>query len=117
MWDSLYKLLWSDTGHKEEFGQRECSFGGHGQKHGGTEVGRQMSSFADAVHPARQLNGHQDMADMSGGRGREEVWKPVMVEQYNKCDCPPENKVGKTHFEIWAQTVQMDFFSILHFCT
>ena len=34
----------------------------------------------------------------------------MMVEQYNKCDRPHENKVGKIDFEISAQTTQMDFF-------
>ena len=55
------------------------------------------------------------MADMSGGRGREEVWKSVMVEQYNKCDRPRENKVGKIDFEIRARTAQMDFFRFCAF--
>ena len=41
----------------------------------------------------------------------------MMMEQYNKCDRPRENKVGKIDFEIRAQTAQVDFFSILRFCT
>ena len=83
MWDSPYKSSWSATGHKEEFGQRGCLFGGHGQQHGGTEVGRQRQvSMLSTLHNDSMVTKTRQTRLAEGGR--EEVRKPVMVEQYNK---------------------------------
>ena len=112
MWDSPYKSSWSATGHKKNLAKGNALLVAMDKSMVALKWGDKCVS---TLHDDSMVTKTRQTGLVEGGR--EEVRKPVMVKQYNKCDRPRENKVGKIDFEIWAQTAQMDFFSILRFCT